>query len=374
MRIGIVTHPFWTNYGGNLQAFALQTILERMGHEVFFVHRGRNDRGVKKVLRAIIEKTLFSLPYFNRFPIIDKVLRIKKAYEKRNFASFVRRNIHNHYYLDESNNQSLDILIAGSDQIWRKWGETWDIMFYFLDFARKWCVKKYSYAASLGVNTWNFSSEETVEIINLLKQFDGISVREKDAIGLLKEITSLNSEWVLDPTLLLSAEDYMKELDIREIGNEKLVTYILDKDINKESVIANVSLLKKYNPFEIGKPIYSREKIAELPSIESWLSHFMGAEFVITDSFHGTAFAINFNKNFVVLSNPLRGQSRLLSILSMFGLEDRLVTSNEEAIRVSCVPIDWETVKKKLCIEREKSMRFLKKINNNYDICCHTSL
>lgn len=363
MKIGIVTHPFGINYGGNLQAFALQTILERMGHEVFFVHREGKNRGVKKEIKVILAKVFYSLPIIVQLPIVSKFPRIKRAYEKKNFVSFVKRNIHKHYYLDESDNQTLDVLIAGSDQIWRKWGETWDIMFYFFDFAQNWDVKKYSYAASLGINTWNFSSEETVELTKLLKQFDGLSVREKDAVSLIKEKTSLDSEWVLDPTLLLSAEDYMKELDIREIGNEKLVTYILDKDIDKESIIANVSLLKKCNPFEIGKPIESsRENFAELPSIESWLSHFMGAEFVITDSFHGTAFSINFNKNFVVLSNPFRGQSRLSSILSMFGLENRLVTSKEEAMRISCIPIDWETVNKKLCIEREKSMKFLKNI------------
>jgi hypothetical protein len=358
MIIGIVTLPFHINYGGILQGYALQTVLERMGHDVYFVHR-REPAG-NKLLRI---KNIFKHIIVILAKIKIKTTIAVKIYERRNFEQFIRSNIHKQYYNNAKTNIKLNVLISGSDQVWRDWGEGKNLMFYFLDFARKWNIKRYAYAASFGGDKWLFNEKQSEEVIDLLRSFDKISVRENDAVALLKEHANLDALWLLDPTLLLSAEDYQKELKVTSSQKNKFVTYILDNEPNKQNVINKIEETSGIKHFDIGTPVPSViNGITELPTIESWLGNFMGAELVVTDSFHGTAFSINFNKNFVVLSNHLRGQSRLLSILSMFGLENRLATNPEDAVKILKIPIDWNIVNERLVREREKSYNFLRNI------------
>lgn len=358
MKIGVITLPFHTNYGGILQAYALQIVLERMGHDVYFVKRTNPIDKVIPKIKELFKRILVCLTYTN----IRSSIAVREC-RRKNLDSFVKNNIHKYYYLDTNNNPKLDILISGSDQVWRDWGEGWDLMFYFFDFARKWTVKRYSYAASFGVDQWSFPINKTKEIVDLLHSFDKISVRENNAISLIKEKANIDALWLLDPTMLLTVEDYKQELMVTAGHKYKLISYILDSKPEKQDVIEKIEEAMGCDNYDIGNPLPSTiNGLFELPTISEWLSNFMGAVFVVTDSFHGTAFSINFNKDFVVLSNQLRGQSRLLSILEMYGLEDRLVANSEDAENKLRIPIDWSRVNERLAKEREKSFNFLKNI------------
>jgi exopolysaccharide biosynthesis predicted pyruvyltransferase EpsI len=174
----------------------------------------------------------------------------------------------------------------------------------------------------------------------------------------VKNKLNKNVSVVLDPTLLLDKDDYLKVIDAQELtlpNQQGIYTYILDADGWKDQVINQVADSLKEEVFN-NQPKAIIEKQSNnlddhiLPSIECWIKGFFDAEFVITDSFHGTVFSILFNKPFVSLLNPDRGASRFYSILSEFGLEDRLVNEYDEAKinALLCQGINYQQVNEKL--------------------------
>jgi hypothetical protein len=260
------------------------------------------------------------------------------------------------------NQRLIDMVIVGSDQVWRPWPGIYDYSYFFLGFIHDAKIKKASYAASLGLNSWTYTEAETREISKMLLQFSGISVREKDAVSIFQDVFNLNVPQLIDPTLLLKETDYRKIIPMQTAVDASYVaTFILDATEDKQNI---AELIAK----SLGKKIvsinatYQDEGRTYLPSIESWLDKFIHADFVITDSFHGTAFSINFNKKFVVISNEQRGQSRLTSILELFSLQSRLVCRDSDIHSILSEGIDWDSVNLKLNRERERSSDYFIKL------------
>ena len=224
-------------------------------------------------------------------------------------------------------------------------------------------IKRIAYAVSFGTNKWTVSKEIAGKISSLVKRFDRVSVREHDGISLCKNNFGVQASHVLDPTLLLFKNDYLKLLDNSYLNNKQMSTYILDNDDFKESIIRAIER-------ESGKMFYSLydepgktndiRKVQKRTSIETWLTRFMTSQFLITDSFHGTAFAINFNIPFIVLANAERGNSRLQSLLDIFELQERLVVDIEDAVSVFEKPISWERVNSIRDEQVKSSLAFIK--------------
>lgn len=351
MKIGILTHPLCHNFGGVLQAYALYTYLRDRGHDVYVIKQFKTSP--KEIIKKMLIPVLKMLHIHHDY-VIDYV-------QNKKFRDFIARNFHHYiYYKDiksENGHYQLDAIVVGSDQVWRKWGDTWDVKYYFMNFADGWNIKKLSYSASLGLNAWTFNEQDTQEIRHWLNQYSSVSVRENDAVSLCREKLNINAEWNIDPTMLLNITDYSKLLIDIKAEPCPVVTYILDPSKDKLEIRDAICRRKGVEPkaVNIQEGISSTGIIEVQPSLESWLGNMMNAGFVITDSFHGTAFAINFNRPFVVLSNQLRGQSRLLSILNMFGLENRLVDKVEDAELIAEIPIDWTRVNAILGAQRDKS-------------------
>jgi exopolysaccharide biosynthesis predicted pyruvyltransferase EpsI len=231
-------------------------------------------------------------------------------------------------------------------------------------------VKRIAYAASFGVDDWEFSEEDTNVCRNLLQKFDAVSVRENSAVLLCeKYLNRADVMHVLDPTMLLDKEDYIhlveKENEPKSLGN--LFCYILDEDEKKNEIIKTIAKQTNAVPFtQMPKCRISQENLKDrledcvYPTVTAWLRAFMDAEMVVTDSFHGCVFSIIFNKPFIVYGNKGRGMARFHSLLSIFGLENRLITNSEDALRVINEPINWETVNVKKKEWQEKSLNFLK--------------
>lgn len=351
MKIGILTHPLCHNFGGVLQAYALYTYLRDRGHDVYIIKQIKTP--FKEAIKKVVTPMLKML-HIRHDSVIDYV-------QNQNFKNFIARNFHHYIYYKDIKSKNghfrLDAIVVGSDQVWRKWGNTWDVKYYFMNFAAGWNIKKLSYVASLGLNTWDFNEQETQEIKYWLNQYSSVSVREDDAVNLCREKLNINAEWHIDPTMLLSITDYNKLLKDVKTESYPIITYILDPSNNKLKIRDTICSQKGAKPITVNiqEGISSTGIIEVQPSLESWLIKMMNAGFVITDSFHGTAFAINFNRPFIVLSNQLRGQSRLLSILNMFGLENRLVDKIEDAKVIAEIPIDWRRVNATLEAQRNKS-------------------
>lgn len=370
MKVGILTQPLHTNYGGLLQAYALQTVLKRLGHNITIINRcypKAQSNLLSKVLRAkniIIGrdvactdegKILFVEANISRF-ISENYRLTSPIFTTEELKAYQQQ-------------EKLDAIIVGSDQVWRPRYSP-NIYNYFLDFAEDKITKRYSYAASFGVDKWEFSQQETELCSKLAKQFNKISVREASAVNLCKEHLGVEALHVLDPTLLLSQQDYISLLaGDTQPSKGNLFTYILDAGAEKQSIINKISEAAGLKPFICMPKLkftYQNAKKSlkdcQFPAVEQWIQSFIDAEMVITDSFHGTAFSIIFNKPFWVLANPRRGNTRMESLLETFGLKDRMISEENIGKKELKASIDWErvnTIKENL---KEKSMDFLSSI------------
>ncbi|SDL03106.1 Polysaccharide pyruvyl transferase [Halanaerobium congolense] len=269
------------------------------------------------------------------------------------------------------NEMNFDAVIVGSDQVWRVENTSGVGNNFFLDFIKDNNIKKLSYAASFGIDDINCSSSQLKEINSLIDDFDAVSVREESGVDICKNKFNISAVRLLDPTMLLEKSDYLDLVNEEvKFDNKLLTTYVLDKTDERKKIINKISNKKdlKINPvntelksFDIKNLLLNIDKII-LPSIEQWIKGFSEADFIVTDSFHGTLFSILFNKQFVSIGNKRRGLTRFKSILKIFDLEDRLILSsddlNDDLLNRE---IDYNRINKIINKEREKSFNFLKK-------------
>lgn len=272
--------------------------------------------------------------------------------------SFVKNNIPRMIVdkFDELKKENFDCVVVGSDQIWRP-------IYYrqiadaYLKFTEGWDVKRMAYAPSFGTDDWEYSEEQMRVCAKLLKQFDAVSLRERQGVEFCKTKFDVIGICVLDPTMLLTHQDY-KKLVGKQVGIQKrqLTTYILDMNEIKNTAITRVQEERGLNIIELGNAVDNTRKNK---NIIYWLQQLMQAEYIITDSFHGCVFAILFQRPFLVFGNHERGLSRFTTLLARFGLEDRMVHMPEDVQTKFDTPIDWYAVNKTLDEERRKSKIFL---------------
>lgn len=373
MKIGILTLPLHTNYGGNLQAYALMTFLSRQGHDVILINRQKakfkySTSHIKEYIIRIIRKYILGKKYIYVFQELkaQQEYPILSKYTQKFIDKYIQPQTETYYTssdLQKSfSNYNFEAIIVGSDQVWRP-RYTPNIYDYYLEFTKDTQLKRISYAASFGTNEWAYDKEQTARCLQLLENFDSISVRETDAVAFIKEKTGIKATHVLDPTMLLNAKDYRNLLAPDLTQKTDLLVYILDEDKDKKSVIEDISssLCLKVKRANVNINDFSIEISKRIaPSVESWLQGFYESEFIITDSFHACVFSILFNKPFIAYGNKNRGLSRFSSLLSMFGLEDRLITSKEEFKQINLKEkINWDRVNSKVETERDNAIKFL---------------
>ena len=365
MRIGILTLPLHTNYGGILQAYALQTVLERMGHEVVvfdqpYVYSISNFRKLFAYPKRMISKYVLRKHGIVRWEeYVSKMNLTIRQYTQ----PFIDNNIHRKEVekLSELNERDYDMLVVGSDQIWRPLYYP-EIENAYLQFAKRWKVKRIAYAPSFGVDKWEYNAKQTKICKQLLAKFDAVSVREITGVTLCKNYLDHDAEWVLDPTMLLTANDYISLFERSKTPQSKgtLLNYILDASEKNQRLVSELALRKGLQPFRVNSFVEDTQAPLEKriqPSVESWLRGFYDAEFVLTDSFHACVFSILFKKQFVVVANRRRGMARIESLLGKMGLRDRVVENVEDAVLLST--INYDMVYAKLEQMRAASMQFL---------------
>lgn len=375
MKVGIVTQPLSSNYGCLLQNYALQQALKKMGHEAITLDQTEKPVPQIKIIASIIKTFILKTAgkgADRKYPFrIDKkkIVYIRKhtqyfvdKYITRTTAMYKNGDFRN-FCVDNK----INALIVGSDQVWRPCYND-NIYRSFFDFAEGLDIKRYSYAASFGVDCWEFTEEQTLKCKKLIEMFDAISVREESGIDLCKTYFNRKAEHVLDPTMLLDKEDYealvYKENEPVSSGN--LFTYILDESEEKTNIIENIAKSLDLVPFKVmPKKRVNKETIKQIddciyPPVTQWLRAFMDAEFVVCDSFHGMVFSIIFNKPFIVIANPKRGLSRFSSLLKLYGLENRIMSEFGNNITVIDKNIDWETINATRNSLKEKSYSFLR--------------
>lgn len=385
MKLAIITQPLFDNYGGILQCYALQTILQRMGHEVEVLkRRGPKERlslwlfllrcvsVIKCIIRRYIlgQKQWAIIKPWATWYVPDKRQRKTSVHRK-----FLRRFIHEHIHQSSpltstddmarwANTHPCDAFVVGSDQVWRG--------AYNADVTESFCSflpdtdprRRIVYAASFGTEYVDISPEKLPECRRLAQFFSAVSVREQSAIRLAKEALGIEPQWVLDPTMLLTADDYRSLWQHEESQWEGITTYVLDASEEKSQIQQDVAqaLSLPVNALLL-PPINQDGKPVDMIPVEAWLKAFAQASFVITDSFHGCVFSIIHRKPFIAIANRERGIDRFTSLLGYFGLMDRLIFSLEEyqQKRTSLLtPIDYVPIVQKHEEARAASLTFLR--------------
>lgn len=367
MKIGILTLSISVNYGGILQAFALQTSLKKMGYNPYLINRRRNPISTFKYIYRLLKRFIlrFVFKRNNYVVLTENQMRKQEAiiglYTNQFIQKYITPKTKEFYSSRRMRKLHFDAVIVGSDQIWRP-RYTSNIYDYFLDFVSSNGVKKISYAASFGTSEWEFTPVQTRKCALLLRKFNAVSVREHHAIPMCEKYFGIDAVQVLDPTMLLTKEEYISllSLDKLEQSTGNLMVYILDMDDYKKAFINKFAEERGLIPFDLSFKDKNVEKAKSACPVEKWLRGFVDAEFIITDSFHGTVFAILFNKPFMTIGNENRGLSRFNSLLSLFNLENRMINSVEDVSITHLDEIIWDEINYILNKERTLSYSFLR--------------
>lgn len=373
MKIGILTLPLHTNYGGILQAYALQTVLQKMGHDVKVIHYCQH---YKQYVPDPLWRRFFSYPVrfvnkyifqrYNGAICYEKNINIARKNRDKYLKQFIASHIQ--YYecdtLSEIPSSEFDAIVVGSDQVWRKpyFGGHERIENAFLAFTDGWNIKRVAYAASFGrSDIIEYNEYEKHSCAQWAKFFDAISVREDSGIDICKREFGVEAVSLLDPTLLLSRADYEGISKAKCSSKAKLFYYILDETPEIIQWVNDYASKKNLESFRVNAlPVdllCSLEQRIQRP-VEEWLAAFATAKEIITDSFHACVFSIIFNKPFIVLINNQRGSSRIYSLLSKFQIQDRIIHSIDELNKVRN-PIEWSKVNQILENERRVSNDFI---------------
>lgn len=277
-------------------------------------------------------------------------------------------------YVDQEDfdkeNWDYDLVVVGSDQVFRIKMMKSRADAFFLRFLPESC-RRVAYAASFGVDHWEGADdpEFTSKIRGALVQFESISVRESSGVQICKETFDLDVTHVLDPTLLIGREYFdtiIDEADVVVTSTDWAVHCISDDAL----YISEVPGLAKTLSKEVKDIYYHRHECWPLPprakfnTVPEWLAAIRGArEQVFTDSYHAVCFCILFEKDFLVFISKDKGPGRILSLLRMLGLENRICESSEALIDAANGEnsIDYKLVGKKLSELRTDSLNYLKK-------------
>ena len=349
MKIGILTQHFSLNYGGIIQNYALQQVLRKLGHEpLTFEHDTCYSRTwwllrtVKQILRT---RSFANLP---QYPVY------KGRVGQKNFIKFVLNNISSvpvrNFTPALTKRYGIEAYVVGSDQVWRPAFNIGRLENMFLDFADD-KVKKLSYAASFGTSEWEYTPDEESRCAALAKRFDAVSVREDSGVTLCKEHLGVEATQVLDPTLLLDKEDYLKVCTDVPMSKPHVFVYSL---VEKERAMVVARQIATARGMDVVS-VEAGANVKPEDSIEKWMAEFRDADFIVTDSFHGMVFSIIFNKPFNIVQNASAGNSRYTSLLSQLGLMDRIITDVPNT-----APIDWDDVNTSRNAMKEPSLDFLK--------------
>lgn len=372
MNVKVITRHSPSNYGSLLQSIATVKTIEGLGHDCSIIDYQRPDeRGLKGVLTQVNCKTGFSNPlkklaYLSvRYPI-EKFAQVRFDKMRKKYLKMTSR-CSSHVDLKKI---SADAFITGSDQVWGPMMNGVYDSAYFLQFVGK-DSRKLAYAASFGKT--KFDESTVVAYRKMLGEYDKIAVREKSAVSLLEEWGLDNClGQVLDPTLLLDMSQWTNLLIKKnDFDKYKDLKYILVYQIHNDPKLSGYAKrLAKHTGMELLRvnPMLHQAlrggKFICSPDLSEFLSLVANASCIVTDSFHGTCFSINFGKQFIeILPNNATG-TRNQSILELTGLSDRILCDFNDYSLVDKV-IDYSKVNELLEVERRKSLEVIRNMIQN---------
>lgn len=364
-KVSIITVLNTVNYGSVLQTFATQMFWQKRGYQVEFVDYWRKDQLLRSRIRKVIFEEKKNLKQWIKKPFRDVLMVLSLYKNTKVFRKYLADNIcktsRRYYSFRELQAEcpDADIFCTGSDQMWNsEWNKGVEPGF-FLEYAPK-GKKRIAFSTSIGKT--EFEEKEAKAIIPLIQKYDYITLREQSAVELLGHY-GIKARLVLDPTLMFDKEWWQKYIGRGMYDEPYLLVYQLHmkhenadfewlvKELAKRIKLKIVRIVYDYTDRKVGKKVY-------FPKVEDFLSLICHAGYVVTDSFHGTAFSINFNRPFAAVF-PNRFGTRMDNILKLLNLDDRKYFTGCDVGQL-LENIDFDTV-------NEKLNRFRNQINAEFD-------
>ncbi len=348
MRIGILTFSKSINYGAALQAVALKHTVESFNEDVSVI-----DHPCKQIDSSskIFDFSYIMSPSYVVTHIVNMPIAIKRTIAFKRFCK-------EHFEYGSDNFENYDKIIVGSDQVWN-YNLTGDDMFYFLDFKSD-NLKKFAYAASFGLS--EIDNDHRKRIAPLIEEFDAISVREKTGADLVNQMTGKDVPVVVDPTLLFDKSRWAEYANKKFEHKGYIFVYTV---FNSKPLWEFAYKLSEKTGLPIRTISYSKfhrhkAKYSFFAGPDEWLSHIMNAEYVVTNSFHGLVFSMNFEKQFYFEMPPETSGvgSRLKDTAETFKVIHRNINSGNHT------PVDYSVVTPLIESARKESLEFIKKIIN----------
>lgn len=365
-KIGILTYHHNYNYGTELQAIALQYYIEnKLCKECEIINYQPDDGYSGKVLiETRIRRSLHYIKHFRKYFTLFKN-RYNVREKKKQFDVFLQEYMRVSPRITQKSNlvdivSNYSTVAVGSDQTWNPLVSQWET--FLLDYVQD-GTKKVAYAPSLGTGEIPQGYLEIYK--NSLASFSYISCREASGATFLSELLNRDVKVVLDPTMLLKKEEWLKFASpISAVKKPYLLVYMLGDNADHRRVILNIA--NRYNLNIVSLPISFREMLdtngtGVYCGPGGFISLLNDADFICTDSFHGTMFSINFNKDFYAFTKFGKDETgsdnkRLFDALSMFSLEDRMYKGNEPTNRY----IDYDRTNSIINTMRLEANEFLK--------------
>ena len=382
MKIGIITLFDNGNLGAALQAHALSRVLQRMGHQCVDIRyervsEGKSDAQANWIKRRKMLSTWKGCKEFAVKAICTIALRRKLAQRGRVFSRFISENItqsektYRGFTALARADQSFDCYICGSDNIWNK------LKFdptYFLAFVPD-DIPKFSYAA--GLSAKNLSDADQRRFLPLIERLDAVSVRDSIGVRLLRSLTDKPVREDVDPTLLLTADEWTRmRKPVENVPLHYIFCYLLGNNPDARKAARR---LKQ----STGLPIVNLPHATTIQSSDigfgdvrkydvdpaGFLTLVSGADYVITDSFHGSVFSILFNRNFVAFRRFRTGTEadlnlRLDCLMERVYLPRRIAVNTENALELLKEQIDYQPVNQRIQELRADSLEYLRQITD----------
>lgn len=368
MKIAVITLKDSPNYGGILQAYALQKAIEKIGHECVLIDYMNDEFRHKFTFfgKPSGMRTIYWIYKKIQYPLMTVMM-------KKMMPFYQHMKLTRHFVKTEELkelNKEYDLFVTGSDQVW-----ACDLNFkddaYFLSFVDD-RHKKISYAASFGRTINMMKPEEKEFITPQLDRFDALAVREDSGVEVVRALSGRNDAVpVLDPTFLLDRGDWEKVASHEHKGKGKkyILCYLMQsmkndkealkyaKRLSKETGMPIIKICRGLTSVIWGETIY-------VPTVEEWIGLFMDAEYIVTNSFHGMAFSVNFEKEFIsfIEGDPKSGRnSRVYDRCKDFGLLERIHIVGDE-INSNNEKIEYGKVNEIIMKYKNESIRYLNKV------------
>lgn len=375
MKIGVVT--YWQsldNYGQQLQCWALQRYLKKKGHSPFLIRYNYSERPFIAPLWKLMIKIILVFPYLRQLKTIKQKEKYKKTNTIRRFEQFrscylnLGTKVYNSIEELKNNPPQADVYLAGSDQIWNRTPDQEHFKAFFLQFGDE-DIRRVSYAPSFAMQEYPEHYKPILK--EALCKFDSISVREKRGVEICKEV-GVNVSYVIDPTLLLSKEDYNSIISHYKSSVSFIYIYSINIKNNEEIRWNEISAEVKTRKMDVivttasgyieGKEIFGGDVKYDYATIPGWLNNIDNCRLMITTSFHGVVFSLLFHTPVVYV--PLKGKysggnNRAEELLEKVGLEDWILSDDKPISYYFGEKVDWSHIDDKLSELRASSINYL---------------